>query len=272
MPKSLSVKINAKNITQVFAGAAGLSFVAGAGLVFWLNQSLAAEQMSHAGLETQVGSSEKIAKQLQDTQAVYTQTSAKLAMLETSVTQKSYVPTLLQQIQTLAGSTHLTITNLHPGEMATPPPPAPAKSADNSGDAKKKATAPAPTYSTMNVDLNITGTYADTNRFVYGLTRFPKILSVVSIQMSPQQSGPTQTVPLVTTNLKLTAYIFPDDAASPAAGNAANTGTTGATQTAVLTTPPAAAPTVAGAAGRAALSAVRATRAVNSRASTAQAL
>lgn len=258
MPNAPMKKMSAKNMTQAFGGAAVLTLAAGGGLVFWLNGRIVAQQQAQVNLQAQVGSSEKITKQLEVTQAAYHAAQDKLALLETSVSQNSYVPTLLQQIQQLASTTNLSVNSLHPGTVTTPAAPAaPAKSDDSSSDSSAKKAAPAPTYQTMDVDLNVSGTYADTARFLYGLTRFPKVLSVISVQMSPGQSGPGSGQPQVSTTVKLAAYIFPDDPSSTAtvaAGQPAPGAPVG---------PAPAAPTLAGAAGRAAQSAVTATKAAD---------
>ena len=262
---------NPKKITQAFVGIAALTFAAGGGLAFWLNGQISAGQGVAAGKEKEVGSSEQIAMRLGATQAAYDQTRSRIADLESSVPEKSYVPTLLQQLQILAGKTHLTVMSVHPSAIAAPtPPPAPAKAADGGtgggtdvAAAKKK---PAPPYDTMNVDLSVVGTYADTVTFLYDLTRFPKILSVEGAQMHPggaaanqgQPGQSKQAAPQVTTDLKLTAFVFHDDA-SP------NPNPGAAVKTAGMVVPPPAAPTVAGAAGRAAQGAVAATKAANGR-------
>ncbi|MBV9849327.1 MAG: hypothetical protein JO250_06540, partial [Armatimonadetes bacterium] len=253
---------NPKKITQAFVGIAALTFAAGGGLAFWLNGQISSGQGVAAGKEKEVGSSEQIAMRLGATQAAYDRTRSRIADLESSVSEKSYVPTLLQQLQSLAATTHLTVMSVHPSAIAAPPPPpAPAKAAEGGSSgtgggtdvaAKKK---PAPPYDTMNVDLSVVGTYADTVTFLYDLTRFPKILSVEGAQFSPGgapgqgapgqgrpgQSKPGgQSAPQVTTQLKLIAFVFHDDA--PSAPNAG-----GGVKTAEAVVPPPAAPTVAGA-------------------------
>ena len=74
----------------------------------------------------------------------------------------------------------------------------------------------------MNVNLSVTGTYADTMTFLYDLTRFPKILSVEGAQFTRaarRRAEPgEEAAPQVTTQLKLTAFVFHDDAAAAPPG------------------------------------------------------
>ena len=44
--------------------------------------------------------------------------TSRVAFLEASVTEKSYVPTLLQQLQTLAAATHLTVMSVQPSPIS----------------------------------------------------------------------------------------------------------------------------------------------------------
>ncbi len=266
MSKNLNIGAagNAKKITQAFAGIAVLTLAAGGGLVFMLNGQIRAGQAAAASKEAEVGSSEQVAKRLDVTKATYDQVNGRLAALEASVSEKSFVPTLLQQLQTLAATTHLTVASVQPSAISAPaPPPPPPKTADGgsggggaNGTAKKVAPPP---YDTMNVSLSVVGTYADTVTFLYDLTRFPKILSVEGAQFSPGAADAAQghgASPTVTTQLKLTAFVFHEDAAAPPTPPAPNSG-------GVVS--PTAAPTVAGAAGRATQGAVAATRAANGR-------
>ena len=261
---------NPKKVTQVFAGIAALTFAAGGGLVFWLNGQIRAGQAAAANKEAQVGSSEEVAKRLDATQATYDAMTSRVAFLEASVTEKSYVPTLLQQLQTLAAATHLTVMSVQPAPLASQAPARAGQAARQRRQcraaAPKKAAAPPP-YDTMGVNLSVTGTYADTVTFLYDLTQFPKILSVEGAQFSPGAAAAGRpgegAAPQVTTQLKLTAFVFHDDAAKAPAAPANPRLPRGAPGTAW--TPPTAPPTVAGAAGRAAQGAVAATKAANGR-------
>lgn len=255
MPKGFNIG-TPKKITQAFAGVAALTLVGGGGIIFLMSGRISAEHTREAKLSAQVGSSEDIAKRLQATQAAYNFTRSQIAFLETAVTEKSYVPTLLQQLQNLALTTSLSVTSVQPSPITTPAPPA--------GADKKKA--PAPPYDTMDIDLHVVGSYADTVRFLYGLTHFPKVISVVSVQMSPgsgssSPAGAKPTMPQVTTDLRMTAFVFHDDGSAAPATAAGATVTATAAGASVV--PPIAAPTVFGAAGRAARGAVAATRAAD---------
>lgn len=209
---------NAKRLMQVLMGGAGLVLLGGGGVLVGLNSKLTGLQTQAQQKEQEVGSSEQITRRYQQTQTTFDETQSRIKFLETSVSAKSYVPTLLSQLQTLAAQTHLTVTAVRPAAPAPPPPP--VKKADGDAPATKKA-APPP-YDTLLVDVDVTGSYADTAAFLYGLTRFPKILSVAGAQMHPGAAAPNaapNAAPVIETNLKLVAFVFPDSGpdAAPAA-------------------------------------------------------
>lgn len=256
----------AKRLIPILFGGAGLVLLGGAGILVGLNSKLTTLQTSVQQKDAEVNSSEQIAHRYQTTLDSYNETQTHIKYLETSVSDRSYVPTLLAQMQALAAQTHLSVAAIRPTASA-PVAPTPTPAADSGGvsTASTKKAAPPP-YDTLDVAVDVAGSYADTNAFLYDLTRFPKIVSVSSIQMHP---GPPLTPggPMViTTNLKLTAFMFHDAdtaAAADASVPASVAIVPAPASTAIVPAPTSATP--AGSAERAAFGAVGATKAVNSR-------
>lgn len=253
----------AKRLIPILLGAAGVVLLGGGGILVGLNSKLTTLQTSAQQKDAEVGSSEQVAHRYQATLDNYNQTQAHIQYLETSVSDRAYVPTLLAQIQALAAQTHLSVAAIRPTASAPAAPPVSAPASGDSGgvaSASVKKAAPPP-YDTMDVAVDVAGSYADTSMFLYSLTRFPKIVSVNSIQMhpgtAPKEGGPAP----ITTNLKLTAFMFHDADAAPGTAPAAPVPPPSMTGTAA----PAASPTVAGSAGRAATGAISATKAADTR-------
>ena len=267
-----------KRLMMALRGGAGLILLGGGGALVGLNSHLAGLQTVAAQKQKEVDGSEGIAKRYVITQAAYTETQNRIQCLEASISPKSYVPTLLGQLQTLAATTHLNVLAVRPTISAPVPVAVPARPAGGSDTttpaADTKKAPPPPPYDTLDIAVDVTGTYADTATFLYSLTRFPKIISVTSVQMHPSSQtdkDSPQAAPMVTTNLKLTAFMFHDDAADtqidpgPAQAQA---GPAPAPSPAVPFSPgipPASTGTISGAAGRAASGAVEATKAANAR-------
>lgn len=257
----------AKRLIPILFGGAGLVLLGGAGILVGLNSKLTTLQTSVQQKDAEVNSSEQIAHRYQTTLDSYNETQTHIKYLETSVSDRSYVPTLLAQMQALAAQTHLSVAAIRPTASA-PVAPTPTPAADSGGvsTASTKKVAPPP-YDTLDVAVDVAGSYADTNTFLYDLTRFPKIVSVSSIQMHP---GPPLTPggPMViTTNLKLTAFMFHDADTTATAADASVPASAAIVpapaSTAIVPAPTSATP--AGSAERAAFGAVGATKAVNSR-------
>ena len=252
----------AKRLIPFLIGGAGLVLLGGGGILAGLNSKLATLQTSAQQKDAEVSSSQQIASRYQTTLADYTKTQDRIKYLEASVSDKSYVPTLLAQIQGLAMQTHLAVSSVRP----TVPPPAPAPAAastDGSGGSgssvgAKKALPPA--YDMLDVAVDVSGTYADTSMFLYSLTRFPKIISVGSVQMHPGGTAAPGAPSQVMTNLKLTAFMFHD--ADP---NAAPLALPAAPAAAAGVIPPTASGTAYGAVGRAAAGVTAVSKAVNQR-------
>lgn len=265
-PAPTAKRLSPKKMTLALLGGAGVILLSGGTTAYLLHSKIAEQQAVAATKEAQVGSDQQIASRYQTTLETYTDTVKRVQFLESSVSAKSYVPTLLTQLQGLAAATHLTVTAVRPAPPAAAAAPVAVAPAPAAGDAAGVAAArkPAPPpYDTLDISVDVTGTYTDTVAFLYGLTRFPKIISVAGTQMHPESAmnaTGAPTTPSVTTNLKLTAYMFKDDAPSstPAAP----------TVSASSVVPPVADGSVPGAAGRATKGAVQATRAANSRSQT----
>jgi Tfp pilus assembly protein PilO len=184
-----------KNVTTALLSVAGVVFAVGAGLGYLLFSQIAIARNSVVNLQAQAGSSSQIARRYQSTLADYNTTTSQIAFLEGPIPQNQYVPTLLQQLQVLAQTTGLQVMSVKPGPLAslTQKAAAPVAAAvPASGDATagaasaSNAKAVAPPYDTLPVQLTVTGTYRQIMQFIYGLPRFPKILCLKSLNLSPK--------------------------------------------------------------------------------------
>ncbi|MDQ2687660.1 MAG: hypothetical protein M3Y28_07325, partial [Armatimonadota bacterium] len=216
MSKNPNSAASPKRTTQILMGAAGLVLVAGGGVAFLMNAQIGRMQQTISAKESEVGSSEQVAERYQQTLVTYNATAAKTHYLESSVSAKSFVPTLLKQLQGLAAQTHLAVTSVRPGILTSPTsatPAAPAGTAAPADSTVKKKVAP---YDTLDIAVDIKGTYANTVTFLYGLTQFPKIVSVSSAQMqpAPPDAANPSASPVITTNLHLTAFVFHENKTS----------------------------------------------------------
>ena len=209
-----------RKTTYAMMGSAGLLLLgAGAGF-FLISGKIQAAQAVAATKQGQVGSDTQIAKKFDDTLSAYKATESQLKYLEKPGPASLYVPTLVPQVQKLAQSYGCTVKSLSPGAVmdasgspvgsATTPAPATAGASTNSSSAPAQ-----PAYQTMILTMSLSGTYSQVMSFVYHLTRFPKMVTVKSLNLSPgaggiggpqtsASSGPQQ----VSVAMTLMAYIF----------------------------------------------------------------
>jgi len=170
--------------------------------------------------EEQVANSRKIAQRLEFSRDQYVEAHDRLRLLERSVSPAAYIPTLLKQLENTGRQVHLKVLAVRP----RPEPVAPVNSAANrSGNPEEQQSAtsasppprkrPAPkTYDTLHIDIEVEGSYWNTMAFLQRLTEFPKIVAVDGLQIMPTaQPCSPRTSPLLTIQLSLRAFVFPED-------------------------------------------------------------
>jgi len=169
--------------------------------------------------QKQVENSTRIAKHLVDAQQAYLKVQGELGFLETSVSTYAYVPTLLGQLEELGKKHNLKVISVRP-QMEQKSSQASMKrsseeSADgsSSGSGTKKETKEIPKpYDEMKVEIQLEGTYWCMHDFMLSLTRFPKIIAVKALHLSPSKEVERLVSPELQAKLTLTAFIFKDSA------------------------------------------------------------
>jgi Tfp pilus assembly protein PilO len=180
----------------------GFLVLSGGGLYFWQSQELGKLETEVRAKQVEVESGEKIARRLQTVMDDYNKTQGELRFLETSVTAKEYVPTMLRQTEQLARSVNLKVLAVRPKMEPAPEPP-------KDPDAKKNFK-PQP-YDKISIEMQVQGGYWSVAKLLYRLTEFPKILSVEGIQVQTQGQTLPNKAPVLSVNLKLVGFIFPND-------------------------------------------------------------
>lgn len=205
-PSQSSAMNMTRKVTQVCLLMAIVILLAGGAGLYLLNNQIGDAQKREAAKEALVGSNKQIASRYDTALMGFNQSQSRLQYLEASLPQNEYVPTLIEQLQSLAKSTSLVVQEVRPSPITQAMAAAPTAPAGGSGDSDSGGSA-APrqvplSYSTMNVDLTVDGTYAHIMRFIYDLPHFPKILSVQSITLHPDQNS------LLSAKMTITAYVF----------------------------------------------------------------
>ena len=183
----------------ILGGLTGFSLLTSIGIYAWQSGQLGEIQQQLVSKQARIANSEKIAREHTDVEQANANTRGELQDLETSVTQGEYVPTLLHQTADLARETKLKVNSLRPTLEPAPLPPLDVEAA--------KAFKPQP-YDKIHIEMELVGRYWDVAQLLYRLTKFPKILTVESVQMTPPVTVVGGTHDILTTKLKLTGFIF----------------------------------------------------------------
>ncbi len=212
-----AVKLNpsAKGLMAliIIAGAifvsCALGYVAAAGKMRAIADDLAAKQ-------TKVEESTQIAQKLEKSKYTYEDTKSQIRFLETSVSTEAYVPTLLSQLEQLAKSVNLKVTEVRPSvEVKASTKPASTGTtgaSDNKNkDAQAKEPAPKP-YDELHITVQFKGNYTNVLDFLYKLTTFPKILAVNSVSISPSETQLSYAKPpVLSVKMVVTAFVLKRD-------------------------------------------------------------
>lgn len=203
-------------VVLLFAGL--FVYVAGSGKLKAASAELDSKQK-------EVENSKKIVERLQEAEAKYVQTNAQLQYLEKSVAQQAYVPTLLRQLETYGKDVNLKVASVRPVYKPTPPPtrklstdstnPEAAdkqinQSQQGGNDQQKQVEKPKP-YDSLEINVDVEGTYNNAMSFLYKITRFPKIVTVNYVQISPVSAMFGTGSPMLQVKLNLTAYVFREE-------------------------------------------------------------
>lgn len=233
---SISLKASSKGITAltiiavVILFACVLAYVAAAGKI---KAAVAELQQT----EKQVAESKLIAQKLEKSKLEYLDARAQVRNLETSVSSREFVPTILKQLEHLGRSVNLKVLSVRPEQISASQEPrsisSGAKAAEgNLEDASKPressnaptAEKPAP-YQELKINIEVQGRYMDALDFLHKLTSFPKIIAVNSVDIAPKEESTLQVSPTLSIKLNLTAFVLKNEEPE-AAGNGCETGST----------------------------------------------
>lgn len=219
-----NLRVSSKGVTfliilavVIFFGCV-LAYVGAAGKLRAVAQELQSKQK-------QVRDSEKVVERLETSRLRYLDTQAQLRYLETSVSTRNYVPTLLRQLEHLGKSVSLKVLAVRPEpKKADTMVVRKLSSASNASEGnveqaseetaalkKKHAAKLDKPYDELKIDLELEGKYMNALDFLYRLTSFPKIVAVNFVQMTPIcSSGMPLSCPNLTIKMNITAFVFRD--------------------------------------------------------------
>ncbi|MGC4045555.1 MAG: type 4a pilus biogenesis protein PilO [Armatimonas sp.] len=190
-----------KKVCIGMGAVTGAILLGSVGVWFWQNGDLEAKAKIVQAKHDQVEHGERVARRLDEVKTEHEGTANKLKFLESAVSGKTYVSTMLKQIEDMAVAEKLKVLRFDPKHEPAPPPP-------TDPEAKKKWV-PQP-YDKEHADMQVQGTFWSVTRFVNRLTKFQKIVSVDAVQLLPL-SPVAGTSPSLNATIKLTGFAFHDD-------------------------------------------------------------
>lgn len=121
--------------------------------------------------------------------------------LEAQVVPELFLPTLLRQVDALAKRNGLEVMALKHTLDVSPKEPD-----SGASEEEQKAFRPLP-YDRDRIDLEVRGTYWGVARFLYRLTKFPKILAVETVTERPAEQATPQSGRIIAT-IRMTGFVF----------------------------------------------------------------
>lgn len=171
-----------------------MALALGGGAVYWQYNSMVEAEVKMKALDEEVPDEADLTASLEEAGKKMVVLQKELTHLEQGVPQPAYIPTLLKEIEATGRQANLTVTGVRP---LLPPPLPPGM------EAEKKA------YQELDIDITGKGDYQSIINLVNALRKFPKIVAVKTVNLTPRTDPTKPTYSHIDTTLKLRAFVFP---------------------------------------------------------------
>jgi len=224
-PKYFHIVVAAIAITLVTAG--WFAYASRRAQLNSLQATLKAKQTELDNLEPELARRPAL-------EAEYASLQERLAVLEPSLPTYAYVPTLLRQLERLAADTGNKIDAIKPqrSRAKDTPKKSEAEQAAASGDvtegqagngqpvnaqAKPATEKPAVPYDSVDINIEVEGTYWTTVKFLEMLQTFPKMLAINEMSLRPSCTATTAASPKLNVQIAVKAVVTKGKSKSKAA-------------------------------------------------------
>ena len=190
---------------KTFFFAAGLVAVLGAGAMYMAYSNLGEMDAKVASLRKEARDEKEVQAQLEKTGVAIEGLRKKLNHLEEGVPQFAYIPTMTRELESAGRARGIEVLGVRPM-------PTQETKKDDGERPERKA------YQELTIQVKGRGSYGSVMRFVQSLTRFPKIVEVRMLTLSPKiDSAAPLASPQLDADIELRAYAFKDDAPAASA-------------------------------------------------------
>jgi Tfp pilus assembly protein PilO len=186
-----------KTSIGLLGGGVVLALLCGGG-VFWLQQGALANATTELkNKNTELSEGRQIARRRDAARESLERDREELRFLEVGASDAAYVPTLLEQIESVAKQTGNQVRSIRPVAAEKAPtrlqqrrdPTAAERAGNGTGDEKAKEEKKPDPYTKLGIQISLFGTYQSVQLFTDRLQRFPKIIAVDELQLHPYK-GP----------------------------------------------------------------------------------
>jgi Tfp pilus assembly protein PilO len=172
--------------------------------------------------QAELDKDERIVARAAQARAEYERMKSYIATVEQKMPQRKEIPALLTAMEEFTHHVGVTFQSIHPGTLTavmaqqSGQPAQPAAPAHPAGTGATTPAKPIP-YSSMSVDISLTGTFAQTVQYLRELRNFPRLIIVDSVALTPNG------FPHLSINIKTEIFTLgtPDQAAEAPTATAA---------------------------------------------------
>lgn len=199
----------------IFMALTGIAILGGGGLIYWQYSSFSEASSAVAKLENDVNDTAGLERELINSRRKLQEGTANLIHLESGVSSKEFVPTLLQNLEATGRQCNLQIIGVRPLADKSAGKKTEAKGADSP---KKKP------YLELDIEVKAAGMFDQMMNFLKKLEDFPKIVAVRAVSVSPKIAADGYTISRLETTVTLRVFLFVQEQSPTVAMNSAQGG------------------------------------------------
>lgn len=173
-----------------------LALAIGGGAVYFQYNNMVEAEAKAKSLDSEVPEESELLADLEKAKGEITTLGAELTHLEAGVPQPAYIPTMLQELEQTSTNANLKVTGVRP---IVPPPLPPGAERENKA------------YQEVEIDITGKGDYQSVINLVDMMRKFPKIVSVQTLNLTPKVEANQSTYSSLDTTMRLKAFVFPSN-------------------------------------------------------------
>jgi Tfp pilus assembly protein PilO len=190
--------VKGKGAPKALGLLAGVVIVLGGGATYFQYQNVAKAKAKVAELEAEVPTQKDLEKDLMASNGKLKEFQNKLAHLEANVPDVAYVPTLMKELEAMGKDHNITVTGVRPAPKQAAPP-------TTEGAPKPKKSE----YAEFEIEVKGRGTYDDIKAFMDALQKFPKVVGVKTVNLTPFRESEGRGKDQIEATINVVAYVFP---------------------------------------------------------------